>query len=198
MAAPQIVSYDPGWPDLADEWMSRVRDGLSAAGVAVDSPIEHIGSTAVPGLAAKPYIDLQLLVADLPDPSRLESALRGSGFVRALGSRPDSPGVHADIPRPGCGSDRHEKVLLFADTSTTSDRIDGVILHVRRADSPFADFVRSFRDWLRSDPAARGSYEGIKRELAAGFADAPDYDDYTRAKSAFMDHAQSAMGWSGN
>ncbi|WP_460795492.1 GrpB family protein [Microbacterium sp. GXF0217] len=193
MTAPQIVAYDPSWPALADEWMVRVSAAVSSA--AGPTTIEHIGSTSVPGLAAKPFLDLQLLVTELPAPSALEAALRGSGFVRALGSRPDSPGVHADVPRPGCSSDRHEKILFYADLTDSSAGVDGVILHVRRADSPFADFVRSFRDWLRSDVAARGEYETIKRELAADYADAPDYDDYTRAKSAFMDRAQSAIGW---
>ncbi|MGF6823406.1 GrpB-like predicted nucleotidyltransferase (UPF0157 family) [Microbacterium sp. ZKA21] len=193
MTAPQIVAYDPSWPALADEWMARERAAVSSAGAPVR--IEHIGSTAVPGLAAKPFLDLQLLVSVLPDPPALEQALRGCGFERALGSRPDSPGVHTDIPRPGCSGERHEKMLFFADLADADAAVDGVILHVRRADSPFADFVRSFRDWLRRDPAARAEYESIKRDLAAGFADAPDYDDYTRAKSAFMDHAQSAMGW---
>ncbi|MFB7250703.1 GrpB family protein [Microbacterium sp. NPDC056234] len=197
MAAPLIVPYDEDWPSLAADWTSRVRAGLVATEVPMDARIDHIGSTAVPGLAAKPFLDLQLLVTQLPDPTRLETALKSAGFVRAVGSRPDSPGVHADIPRPGCTSDGHEKLLLFADTSAGSDSIDGVILHVRREDSPFADFVRSFRDWLRTDPDARASYEATKRDLAAGFADAPDYDDYTRAKSAFMDRAQSAMGWNG-
>ncbi|UYO98603.1 GrpB family protein [Microbacterium sp. M28] len=197
MVAPLIVPYDRRWPRVADDWMARVRAGLAAGSLPAGSAIEHIGSTAVPGLAAKPFLDLQLLVTQIPEPSRLESALRDAGFVRALGSRPDSPGVHTDIPRPGCSGDRHEKVLLFADTSEMPDPIDGVILHVRRADSPFADFVRAFRDWLRADPDARARYETTKRELAAGFADAADYDDYTRAKSAFMDDAQAAMAWTG-
>ena len=195
MTAPQIVAYDPSWPALADEWMARARAAVPTAGA--PARIEHIGSTSVPGLAAKPFLDLQLLVSVLPEASALEDALRDCGFERALGSRADSPGVHTDIPRPGCSSDRHEKILFYADLADADAAVDGVILHVRRADSPFADFVRSFRDWLRSDAAARAQYETIKRELAAGFADAPDYDDYTRAKSAFMDHAQSAMGWNG-
>ena len=144
MTAPQIVAYNPSWPVLADEWMARVRAAVPPA--AGPTTLEHIGSTSVPGLAAKPFLDLQLLVSVLPEASALEDALRDCGFERALGSRADSPGVHTDIPRPGCSGERHEKMLFYADLADADAAVDGVILHVRRADSPFADFVQSFRD----------------------------------------------------
>ena len=192
MAAPQILQYDPAWPSLAEAWLERIR--RAAADVIVEpARLDHIGSTAVPGLDAKGFLDLQLLVAALPDEAELTSALAPCGLQRARGSRPDSPGVDRDIPRPGSDPSHHEKLLFFREDP--DPRIAGVILHVRRADSSFADFVLSFRDWLRADPRALRDYAAHKRALAARFADADDYDDYTRAKSAFMDDAQRRMGW---
>ncbi|WP_439903062.1 GrpB family protein [Microbacterium azadirachtae] len=193
MAAPEIVSYDPSWPSVAQRWMLRIVSDLAASGVHALA-VEHIGSTAVPGLGAKPYVDIQVLVPRLPDEEALTAVLAPAGFSRARGSRADSPGVDFDIPRPGSDPRHHEKLLYFQETESELS-VRGVILHVRRADSSFADFVLSFRDWLRADPASAGEYERLKRALAKQHAGAADYDDYTRAKSEFMDRAQQAMGW---
>lgn len=193
MAAPEIVSYDPSWPSVAQRWMQRIASDLAASCVHALA-VEHIGSTAVPGLGAKPYVDIQVLVSRLPDEEATTAALTAAGFSRARGSRADSPGVDFDIPRPGSDPRNHEKLLYFQETESEPS-VRGVILHVRRADSSFADFVLSFRDWLRADPEAAGEYERLKRALAEQHAGAADYDDYTRAKSEFMDRAQRAMGW---
>jgi len=193
MAAPQIVPYDPAWPSVASGWNARISDALTQAGIGV-TDLAHIGSTAVPGLAAKSFLDLQVVVPAIPDEGAATAALASLGIGRARGSRPDSPGVDADIPRPGSDPRHHEKLLYFRDLNGGGS-LRGLILHVRRADSPFADFVLSFRDWLRAHPVARTEYERLKRSLAAVHAGADDYDDYTRAKSAFMDRAQAAMGW---
>ncbi|MGO4678912.1 GrpB family protein [Microbacterium sp. 2MCAF23] len=193
MAAPQIVPYDPAWPSLASGWSARIRDAFTRAGIDM-TDLAHIGSTAVPGLAAKPFLDLQAVLPAVPDEGAATAALASLGIQRARGSRPDSPGVDADIPRPGSDPRRHEKLLYFRDLDDGGS-LRGLILHIRRADSPFADFVVSFRDWLRADPEGRAEYERLKRSLAAVHAGADDYDDYTRAKSAFMDRAQAAMGW---
>lgn len=193
MAAPEIISYDSSWPSVAQRWMRRVAADLAASGVHALA-VEHIGSTAVPGLGAKPYVDIQVLVPRLPDEATTTAALAPAGFSRARGSRADSPGVDFDIPRPGSDPRHHEKLLCFQDTESEPS-VRGIILHVRRADSSFADFVRSFRDWLRADPASAREYERLKRALAQQHAAAADYDDYTRAKSEFMDRAQHAMGW---
>ena len=193
MAAPQIVPYDPAWPSVASSWMQRIRDAFSSAGIsAVD--VVHIGSTAVPGLAAKPYLDLQILVSAIPDEGEVSAALSRLLIERARGSGPDSPGVDVDIPRPGTDPRHHEKLLYFRELDQDGP-VRGLIVHIRRADSPFADFVVSFRDWLCADPAGRMEYERLKRRLAEDNADAADYDDYTRAKGGFMDRAQAAMGW---
>ena len=193
MAAPEIVPYDPTWPSVASQWIERIRDAFVRAGIPA-AEFQHIGSTAVPGLAAKPYLDLQVLVPAIPDERAVRVALGPLLIERARGSRPDSPGVDVDIPRPGSDPRHHEKLLYFREFDQDGP-MRGLILHIRRADSPFAHFVVSFRDWLRADPAASAEYELLKRRLVEENAHAADYDDYTRAKSAFMDRAQTAMGW---
>jgi GrpB-like predicted nucleotidyltransferase (UPF0157 family) len=147
---------------------------------------DHIGSTSVPGLAAKAILDLQVLMPELPDEAATAAALAPLGFRLAVGSRPDSPGVRSDIPRPGMDPDpaHYEKLLWYRPPSAGAME---AILHVRRADSPFAAFVIAFRDRLRADPDLVDRYAALKRELAERFAGAPDYDDYTRAKTAFID-----------
>lgn len=193
MAAPEIVPYDPAWPSVASGWIRRIRAAFVQAGIPV-AGFQHIGSTAVPGLAAKSYLDLQLLVPAIPGEAAVSTALGPLLIERARGSRPDSPGVDVDTPRSGSDPRHHEKLLYFRELDQAGP-VQGIILHIRRADSPFADFVVAFRDWLRADPAARAEYERLKRSLAEENADADDYDDYTRAKTAFMDRAQTAMGW---
>jgi GrpB-like predicted nucleotidyltransferase (UPF0157 family) len=94
---------------------------------------EHIGSTAVPGLAAKPIIDLQVRMPSLPALDHLAVLLASTGFIPAHGARPDSPGVYRDIPRPGDPTD----AALYA-KRLFHDPKRAAILHIRRADSPFA------------------------------------------------------------
>jgi GrpB-like predicted nucleotidyltransferase (UPF0157 family) len=103
------------------------------------------------------------------------------GFRRAWGSRPESPGVSRDIPRGAddIPADVWEKRLYVASGAD-------VILHVRRSDSPWARETVRFRDALCSDPVLRARYQDLKRRLSAANAGKADYDDYTRAKTAFF------------
>lgn len=192
MGAAQIVEYDETWPMRAAEWMTLLAEVTEPLRGSRGFTFAHIGSTSVPGLAAKPLIDLQMLAPVLPYEGELTAVLEPIGLERARGSRPDSPGVDFDIPRPGTDSDpsRHVKYLFHSEAS-------GVILHVRRADSPFAAYVLAFRDWLCADVANARRYELLKRSLADRFAGAEDYDDYTRAKTAFLDEVQIEMRFHG-
>lgn len=194
MPAATVDTHDPRWTDTGRRWTERVADALAdlASRDGTAPVVEHIGSTAVPGLAAKPIIDLQVRVATLPSEAALEAALGPLGFSIERGARPDSPGVYRDVPRPGAdpAPELYAKRLL---TRPGDEGEPPVILHVRRLDSPFAAYVVAFRDWLRAVPAEAAAYEATKRSLAARHADADDYDDYTRDKTAFLDAAQSRM-----
>lgn len=123
---------------------------------------------------------------DLPSMEKLGTTRASAGFEPAAGARADFPGVHCDIPRRD-GLDRalHEKRLLHLSNPPT-------ILHVRRLDSPFAEFVVLLRDWLRANPDEADRYGAYKRLLAEHSND-PDYDDYTRAKTAFFDQIEPRM-----
>ncbi|MDA3624678.1 GrpB family protein [Saccharopolyspora sp. WRP15-2] len=194
MPSAVVVEHDPAWPARAEHLLRGVRSAFASLAGAEHFVYEHIGSTAVPGLAAKPIVDLQVRMPSLPDLAELADALAPTPFVPARGARRDSPGVYRDTPRPGDRADAalYEKRLFHAPA-------EAAILHVRRTDSPFAAFVVEFRDWLRHHPDQASRYEQIKRDLAEQHADAPDYDDYTRAKSAFLDEIQPLMrDWARN
>jgi dephospho-CoA kinase len=183
-----VVDHDPSWPTRAQRLLDEVRAALIPLADSAHFVYEHIGSTAVPGLAAKPIIDLQVRMPSLPALDRLAELLTSTGFGPAKGARPDSPGVYRDNPRPGDPTDAalYEKRLFQAPERA-------VILHIRRTDSPFAQFVVLFRDWLRSNPEQAELYQQTKRRLAAQHAGDGDYDDYTRSKSAFFDRTDADM-----
>ncbi len=177
----QLRPHDPVWAVEARTILDRVRAALDGLPGADAARFDHIGSTAVPELDAKPIIDLQVSILPLPSEDDLSARLVPAGFRRAWGSRPDSPGVSRDIPRGAddIPADVWEKRLYAASGAD-------VILHVRRSDSPWARETVRFRDALCSDPVLRARYQDLKRRLSAANAGKADYDDYTRAKTAFF------------
>lgn len=186
-AAP--APHDPSWTGAATWHLRRVRAALASllppgAEVADD----HIGSTAVPGLIAKPFVDLQVRMPALPPAPRLDAALACLGYLPALGSRPDSPGVHHDVPR---GSEDVPESAWVKRLFFCPDPVQPVILYLRLAASPFGRYTVWFRDWLRAHPDDARRYGEIKTELAARHADDSDYDDYTRAKTDYLDGVQA-------
>jgi GrpB-like predicted nucleotidyltransferase (UPF0157 family) len=111
-------------------------------GNAVDL-LEHVGSTAVPGLAAKPIIDILLVVADPADEAAYVEPLRAEGFVLRI-REPDN----------------YEHRMLKGGQ-------EDVNLHVFGAGCPEIARMLRFRDRLRTHPADRERYAAVKRELAA-------------------------------
>jgi dephospho-CoA kinase len=163
----EICRYDPDWPARYARVAARV--GYAVGGRRVD----HIGSTAVPGLPAKDVLDLQLTVADLATADRLAEPLADAGFPRA-------PGIWRDRPRPEA-----------PDPAAWEKRLHGgadpgqlVHLHVRVAGSPGWRASLLLRDWLRADPAARSSYAALKRRLAES---GRSTTDYAAAKEPWFD-----------
>jgi dephospho-CoA kinase len=156
------VPYDPAWPAQAARLVERVR---AAGGDAVRS-VEHVGSTAVPGLAAKDVIDLQLVVDDLAAADALAGPLAAAGL-------PPYPGRWED--------DGADGVRLAKRVHGSCDPGRAANLHVRPADSPFADLTVTFRDWLRAHPAERDAYAAVK----AGAAGRP-VEDYLAAKGPWV------------
>ena len=148
----ELAPYDPGWATQFDGWKQK----LLAALPATPRRIDHIGSTSVPGLAAKPIVDIQVSVDDPEDEASYVPALESLGVQ--LRNR-DSE--HRFL-RPFAGHPRD------------------VHIHVCRAGSEWERRHIVFRDYLRSNPGARQAYLQTKELAAARWSD--DRLAYTEAK----------------
>jgi len=133
-----LVDYEPVWPRLFVRESERINSTLGRAALSV----EHVGSTSVPGLAAKPVIDILLVVANSADESSYVPALEKAGYI--LGIR--EPDWHEH--RMFKGPDSNINLHVF---SRGDDEIERMLV---------------FRDWLRENSADRDLYLAAKRELA--------------------------------
>jgi GrpB-like predicted nucleotidyltransferase (UPF0157 family) len=152
----EIVEYDPAWPSRFESERERLRPLLPEA------EIHHIGSTAVPGLPAKPVIDLMALVEDLDAPI--------SGLVEQGGYQ---------YPKAFNAALSHRRWLC---RPTAAHRTHH--LHLVDERTELARHLR-FRDRLRASAALRDEYARLKRELAERMGD--DREAYTEAKSEFIE-----------
>jgi len=134
-----LCAYDPAWPGAYRRHAARIR---AALGTRV-ARLEHVGSTSVPGLAAKPIIDVVLEVPDAADERSYLADLEAAGYTLT-------------IREP----DWFQHRLL-------SEPPAGVNLHVFSAGCAETIRMVRFRDWLRSDAADRDLYARTKRELAS-------------------------------
>jgi GrpB-like predicted nucleotidyltransferase (UPF0157 family) len=134
----ELHDYDLSWPDLYAEHAERLRDVLGDRLVRV----EHVGSTSVPGLAAKPIIDIALEVPNSADESTYVGELEAAGYTLAL----------------------REPEWFEHRFFRTADAT--VQLHVFSAGCSETDRMVCFRDWLRANDADRELYLRTKRDLA--------------------------------
>ena len=166
----RIVDYDPGWPVRFDAERDRIVSALGS----VARRVEHIGSTSVPGLAAKPVVDVMVTVDDPDDDLAFVPALIGAGYpLRVIEPghrmfRTPARDVHVHLWR--AGSDDERRHLLF-------------------------------RDWLRENADDRGHYESVKRDLASRrWVDSNHYADAkTEVVTEITGRAEmwaSQTGWS--
>ena len=156
-----IIPYQSSWPEEFRSIASRLRQGLGELVLRID----HIGSTAVPGLAAKDVIDIQVTVAALDD--RLARAMEALGF-------PGKEGVQRDHRPPGVeGPESDWEKLLFQ--QAPGER--RAHIHVRVSGRPNQRFPLLFRDYLRAHPTSAAAYAELKRRLAAGLADPEAYPE---------------------
>ncbi len=133
-----LAEYDPAWPALFASEADRIRAILGRTAVL----IEHAGSTSVPGLAAKPIIDIVLAVPDSADEQAYVPAMQAAGYVLR-------------IREPGWFEHR-----LFKGPDTD------INLHVFTAGASEIGRMLLFRDWLRTNDADRDAYLRVKRDLA--------------------------------
>jgi dephospho-CoA kinase len=151
----RVLPPDPAWPVVAERLAARIRKAAPEL-LAVD----HIGSTAVPGLPAKDVIDLQLSVDSLATADSLAPALADAGF-------PAVPGAWRDTAKPGF----EDPELWQKRFHANADPGQAANVHLRVAGSPGWRYALLFRDWLRADAGARADYAGQKEQLAELFAD---------------------------
>lgn len=167
----RLVPPDPTWPAQAARLIARLQHVLGPRAV----QIEHIGSTSVPGLAAKDVIDLQVGVARLADADEpaFIAVLADAGFPRMEGNTWDSP------------------KWWDPDVAHWQKRFHGgsdpgriVHVHIREIGSAAWTAALVFRDWLRADTVERAGYEAMKRDLAGTTGST---GEYAEAKEPWFD-----------
>ncbi len=158
----EIVPYDPAWPGRFAEWRDRLAAALGDAALGID----HMGSTAVPGLAAKPTIDILVAVGDVDDEPAYVPQIEALGV--SLRSRdPDHRYFRPVAPSP---------------------RV--VHIHVAGVESRWRDEHLLFRDYLRAHPQAAAEYGELKQRLAAEYP--AERVAYTDLKGGFIREALEA------
>jgi GrpB-like predicted nucleotidyltransferase (UPF0157 family) len=156
-----LVSYDPRWPSLFEAEAGRIRAALSGM---LDFALEHFGSTAIPGLPAKPIIDI-MVIADAPSSwAGLVEPIQNIGYV-----------FWADNPR-------RDRMFFVKGMPPFGERRTHHV-HVRTPADARASIL--FRDYLRRHPEDRVRYASLKEELAARYP--TDRDAYTEGKAQFVD-----------
>jgi GrpB-like predicted nucleotidyltransferase (UPF0157 family) len=153
----KIVDYDTDWPKKFEAHAKIIADALGGAALR----IEHIGSTSVPELAARPVIDILVVVADSADESAYLARLQAAGYV--LRVREPAWNEHRMFRTP-------EK---------------DVHVHIYSAGCPEIERNLTFRDRLRSNVDDRSRYEKTKRELATN--EWPDMNAYAQAKTTVIE-----------
>jgi GrpB-like predicted nucleotidyltransferase (UPF0157 family) len=164
----EIVEYDPAWPDKFAGQRGTV---TAVLGPWLASPVEHIGSTSVPGLPAKPVIDMLAPVRSLQAAHDAVGALETDGWL----FWPEDPCRHYRLwflrPRPEARTHH---------------------LHVIECDHPHAQALLGFRDALRADPGLRRDYAQLKMHLARQHGG--NRNAYSNAKGGFVERVLRGAG----
>jgi GrpB-like predicted nucleotidyltransferase (UPF0157 family) len=151
-----VLDYDPNWPRLFETLRASIWDAISDIAIS----IEHVGSTAVPGLAAKPVIDIDVVVHEM--------AVRvGIARLEALGylHRGDCGVPKREAFRSPSGSAPHHLYLCASTSVALANHL-------------------AIRDYLRANSSVARAYGGLKQQLARDFAD--DRIGYVEAKTGFL------------
>ena len=156
--AVRVVEYDPTWPALFSAECARLTRAFADAGLAV--ALEHTGSTAVPGLAAKPILDILGGYPEGADVAAYVRAIEAAGYAHR-----GEQGI------PGRAFFRRGDPRAYH-------------LHLAVVGGPFWRDHLAFRDRLRASDALRDAYAALKRELAARHP--RDREAYTDGKAAFV------------
>jgi GrpB-like predicted nucleotidyltransferase (UPF0157 family) len=165
-----LVPFHSDWPALAQQEMDILRAALPGVPL-VD--MQHIGSTAVDGIVAKPILDIQLLVPNAADFPRIITALCTLGY-EYWADNPNTGQLFFVKGRPPQGKGRTHHVHVLQDAEKFEDAV-------------------LFRDALMGDAALAAEYEALKRELAGKFT--ADREAYTEGKTAFVRDVIRNVRW---
>ena len=175
-----VVDYRPDWPAEFETLAAQLRRAVGGQAVAID----HVGSTSVPGLAAKDCIDAQVCVPAI-DLERLVASFAQIGFR----CRPE-PWNRTEITG---GREFHKLVFAPPPGSRTAN------VHVRESGGANARFALLFRDYLRADDDARRAWGAFKQRLAASVPNLLDYGQIkapaTEILMAAAERWAVATGW---
>ena len=164
-----LAEYDPAWPGLFAREEARIRAALGDRALR----IEHTGSTSVPGLAAKPIVDITMVVADVTDEAAYLADLEAAGYVLRI--RENEPDWY------------DHRVFKGPDTN--------VNLHVFSTGCVELERMVGFRDWLRSHLEDRDLYERAKRHLVG--REWTYVQDYADAKTEVVEGIMARAGLPG-
>ncbi|MGQ0432501.1 MAG: GrpB family protein [Microthrixaceae bacterium] len=166
-----IDEYDARWPEIYQEEALRI-----AAAIGIDLiAIEHVGSTAVPGMAAKPIIDILAAVTTWVRLDDMVTKLRELGYVYTPESEADDPNRR-----------------VFRKGPTDMSLLRTHHLHITDPESLYWQRIIAFRDQLRSNAADAAAYIQLKNALAADFAH--DSRSYTAGKQEFVTAMERKRG----
>jgi GrpB-like predicted nucleotidyltransferase (UPF0157 family) len=164
----ELVPYDPAWPAAFEAEAARIRAALGSIALRID----HHGSTSVPGIAAKPIIDIQMSVADLEPMDTYRRPLQSVGY--------------AHVPHPDdCRCPFFHRPYAWPHTHH---------VHVVRAGSEEERRTLAFRDYLRAHAEVVREYEALKRHLAPQFSAGSftSRQAYADAKTEFIERVIAA------
>ena len=163
----EIVDYDPNWPKVFKELSKVLSDHLGD----LILRIEHVGSTAVPGLDAKPIIDIDVIISSEGMLQKVITRLEKMGYVHegdlGITGRETFKPITKDVPRDGTGRIWPKYHLYVCEQNSKE-----LLRHLK------------FRDYLRDHPEQARAYAKLKRELAGKYLE--DRQAYTEAKTQFI------------
>lgn len=158
-----LVPPDPQWPAQAQRILARLRTACGHRALRVD----HIGSTAVPGMDARDVIDIQVTVSSLEVADECAPALLAAGYVRTA--------VVRDVAHSGDPSEWGKRLYCSADPGRPTN------VHVRVDGSPGQQFALLFVDWMKANPGVRSDYLALKHGAAADAREPWFLDAYQQA-----------------
>lgn len=162
-----VVPYDPQWPELFANECRLLERTLAPW---LDGGVQHIGSTAIPGLAAKPLIDMMAGVHSLKESRSAYEPLQRAGYVYT----PHRP---------------HEAHHFSKPSARPEERTHN--LHLTEVGSALWRERLAFRDALRADPGLAAEYAALKQHLAG---QCEDGSDYVAGKRSFVEHVLASAG----